>query len=231
MTPPPSSASSLALGPLIFLDATEIEFNPWNPNRMDGFMYQKAVESIQQFGMVDPILVREWPPNLAAATKYQVIDGEHRARACIDLGKPIPAHSVGVVNNTTARKMTIALNEVHGTADPVEMGKLLDGLLSGSSIDELLAGLPMTEDTVKAFTNAAGIEWPGDPSAVPATPSAGTSPGTEERWVERTYRVPSSVAEVLDQALQKARTELEAGGSVATDARALEIIAAEYMAG
>lgn len=228
MAPVPSSAPSygaLQLGPLIYLRGDEIEFNPWNPNKMDGFMYGKAVESIQQFGMVDPVLVRE-----RKGKPHQVIDGEHRARACIDLGTLIPAHSVGVIDDVVAKKLTIALNEVHGTADPAEMGKLLDGLLADTSIDELLAGLPMTADTVKAFTNAAGIEWPGDPNAVPVTPSAGTSPGAEERWVERTYRVPSSVAEVLDQALGKAKQELEAGGSIATDARALEIIAAEYMA-
>jgi hypothetical protein len=217
-----SSASSLTLGPLIEIDGSQLAFNPWNPNKMDAFMYQKAIESIEEFGMVDPVLVRD------VLGGHECIDGEHRARACIDLGRKIPAHSVGEVDDVIAKKLTIALNEIHGVADPVEMGRLLDDLMSNSSMDELLAGLPMTEDTVKAFTNAAGIEWPGD---APAAPVSTPTPGEQERWVERTYRVPSSVAEVLDQALEKAKRELESGGSIATDARALEIIAAEYMAG
>jgi hypothetical protein len=219
-----SNLSGLVLGPLIEIDGQDLSFNPWNPNKMDAFMYQKAIESIEQFGMVDPILVRD------VLGGIECIDGEHRARACIDLRRPIPAHSVGAIDDGLAKKLTIALNEIHGTADPIEMGKLLGDLMSGSSMDELLAGLPLTEDTVKAFTNAAGIEWPGDPGNPGNPPEAAGTPAEPERWVERTYRIPSSVAEVLDSALRKAKSELEDGGSIATDARALEIIAAEYMA-
>jgi hypothetical protein len=225
-----SSASSaftkLRLGPLIMLRGDEVDFNPWNPNRMDAFMEAKAAESIEQFGMVDPVLVRE----VKGPIPYQMIDGEHRARACITANTLIPAHSVGAIDDTLAKKLTIALNEIHGNADPADMGKLLDDLMATSSMDELLAGLPMTEDTVKAFTNAAGIDWPGDAEAPGSPAEVPGTPGTPERWVERTYRVPSSVAEVLDQALGKAKRAIEADGSIATDARALEVIAAEYMA-
>lgn len=219
--------STLQLGPLLMLTRDEIVFNPWNPNKMDGFMYSKAVESIQQFGMVDPVLVRELQGGVRGALKrYEVIDGEHRCQACIDLGTLIPAHSVGVIPDDVAKRLTIALNEIHGQADPADMGKLLNELLSGSSIEDLLVGLPMTEDTLAAFSSAAGIEWPTT-TTPPASSPAAPSPGNE-RWVERTYRVPSSVAEVLDQAIAKAKGDLDPG---ATDAQALEVIAAEFMAG
>lgn len=184
-------------------------------------MYSKAVESIQKFGMVDPVLVRE----VSKEIPYQVIDGEHRANACIDLGVLIPAHSIGKITDAEAKKLTIALNEVHGTASPVEMGKLLDELLTDSSMDELLSGLPMTAETVKAFQGAAGIEWPADKPEPVASPSA----TEKERWVERTYRLPASVAEVLDQALSKARDAF-ADGQDHSDAECLEVVAAEYMA-
>jgi hypothetical protein len=212
----------LQLGPLLYLRPGEVEPNPWNPNKMDGWMYAKAIDSIAQFGMVDPVLVRQ----LVVKGRYQLIDGEHRAKACVDLGLLIPAHSVGEINDTVARKLTIALNEVHGTANPAEMGKLLDELLSEGSLDELLEGIPMTAETVRAFTNAAGIEWPDSAPPVAPPPDGHSA----ERWVERTYRIPRDVAEVLDEALAKAKGRIERDGSIATDARALEVIAAEYMA-
>lgn len=215
----------LSLGPLIMLRGDQLEYNPWNPNQMDGFMYSKAIESIQAFGMVDPVLVRE-----TGAGPYQIIDGEHRARACTDLGTLIPAHSVGFIPDDVAKRLTIALNEIHGQASPADMGVLLGSLLEDSSIEDLLVGLPMTADTVKAFTEAAAIQWPTgdnapDPAPSPASPSA-----EDERWVERTYRLPSSVAEVLDQALDKARDDF-GDGKNHSDAECLEVIAAEFMAG
>ena len=62
--------------------------NPWNPNRMTTEMYAKALESISEFGMIDPLLCREMGDH------YQIIDGEHRYRAACDLGHVEFAHAV-----------------------------------------------------------------------------------------------------------------------------------------
>lgn len=35
--------------------------NPWNPNVMSEFMFEKERASIREFGFIDPILVREQP--------------------------------------------------------------------------------------------------------------------------------------------------------------------------
>jgi ParB/RepB/Spo0J family partition protein len=50
--------------------------NPWNPNQMDDEQYGKALNSIREFGFVDPVTVRE-----LGNDTYQIIDGEHRWRA------------------------------------------------------------------------------------------------------------------------------------------------------
>jgi hypothetical protein len=87
--------------------------------------------------------------------------------------------------------------------------------------------LPMTQESVKAFTDAASIQWPSGPIvAPPSSPREGDS----ERWVERTYRVPVSVAEVLDQALAKAKMAFS-DTLDHSDAECLEVIAAEFLAG
>jgi hypothetical protein len=213
----PAPPSTSRLGPLVWLD--EVTFNAWNPNRMDGWMYARAVESIETFGMIDPILVRELPNG-----NYEVIDGEHRAKACLDLEQPIPAHSVGIIPDALAKKMTIALNEVHGTASPIEMGKLLDDLLTSMPLDDLLEGLPFSPETVKAFTATADIDWAPEPAP------ARLASNDKERWVERTYRLPASVAAVLDQAIDRARDAF-GDGRDHTEAECLEVVAAEYLAG
>ena len=48
---------------------------------MTGVMYAKALESIEHYGFIDPLLVRQ-----VSETIYQIIDGEHRFRAGSDLG-------------------------------------------------------------------------------------------------------------------------------------------------
>jgi hypothetical protein len=47
----------------------------------------------------------------------------------------------------------------------------------------------------------------------------------EDRWVERVYRMPATAAEVVDQAVTKAREE--SGGT--SDWQGLEFVAAEFM--
>jgi len=53
--------------------------NPWNPNVMSPAMYAKELASIRRFGFIDPVAVRRMD------TRYQIIDGENRVRAAIEL--------------------------------------------------------------------------------------------------------------------------------------------------
>ena len=47
----------------------ELDANPWNPNVMDTFMFEKELASIRTFGYVSPIIVRP------LGERYQIIDG------------------------------------------------------------------------------------------------------------------------------------------------------------
>src|SRR6478752_5191608 len=92
-----------------WVDIDLIEPNPWNPNVMDPDMYGKAIESIHEFGFVDPVTVRRIVGsssfNVAKASKgeeawldvvrYQIIDGEHRWKAGKDHGACVKAPKGG----------------------------------------------------------------------------------------------------------------------------------------
>jgi hypothetical protein len=74
--------------------------NPWNPNKMDGFMRGKLHTQLLNRGFVVPIVVR---PNKAfvidtSKPRYEIIDGEHRWTVSgeeFDVSGGIPVVDVG----------------------------------------------------------------------------------------------------------------------------------------
>lgn len=191
--------------------------NPWNPNRMTGVMYAKALESIQLYGFIDPLLVRQ-----VSDTIYQIIDGEHRFRAGSDLGMTeFSCVSLGEVSDIDAKKLTIVMNELHGQADPTRMGDLLNEILSLTSMEELLEALPYTEDILAGFLGVTELSPLPEFEGTPAPP-----PGEfKEPWVERLYKLPKTAALVVDEAIEKAKD-----GDPMENWQGLERVAAEYLA-
>jgi hypothetical protein len=190
-----------------------LDENPWNPNKMTDFMYAKAKESLTEFGFIAPVVVQ------CNGARYQIIDGAHRYRAAVDLGfKDVPVVIVDGLSPDDARKLTVVLNELHGQADPRKLSDLLGGLLGGSSVDEVLHALPFTSDILKGFVGLGEISFPDEPKAErPARQS--------EDWSERTFRLPSSVNEIVTEALLRAKD-----GDPIEDWQALERICADFLA-
>lgn len=172
-------------------------------------MYRKELASIRKFGFVTPVIVRDM------GTYYQIIDGEHRVRAAIELGLgEIPIFSVGVINDAVAKQLTIVLNETRGRADPKRLGTVLKDLLEEVEKTELLDLLPFSPPVFDRLTGAEVEDW-----GLPAAPSGAS-------WVERTYRMPIEAANVLDQALAKAKD-----GEEIPEWQALELVAADFLSG
>lgn len=191
--------------------------NKWNPNRMQRDDYVKLMHDIELFGFIDPVTVRPHPDDPLI---HQIIDGENRWRAAVDLGlKVIPYYDIGPVDDATAQKLTIALNELHGQYDPRLMGDLLNSLLRDETPASLLEQLPFSEEALAGLVGFKGFDWKGLDKPEPTRKEA--SP----KWVERTFRLPPEANEVLSDALAKAKD-----GEEMSDAQALEMIAADFMA-
>ena len=217
MSPTAQAPSSRLTPSNIVVPREKLLPNPWNPNRMTGVMYAKALESIQLYGFIDPLLVRQ-----ATDTFYQIIDGEHRFRAGSDLGlMEFPCVSLGEVPDEVAKKLTIVMNELHGQADPTKMGDLLNEILSSSSMEDLLIGLPYSEDILAGFLGVP--ELPPLPGL--EKPPAPDPEGTKEPWVERLYKLPKTAALIVDEAIEKAKD-----GDPVENWQALERVAADYLA-
>jgi len=193
--------------------------NPWNPNKMTAFMYAKALESISEFGFIDPI---------TCLPDYTIIDGEHRWKAARDLGlKEVPVVILDITPEQ-ARKLTVVLNELHGQADPTKLSDLLSSLLTGATIEDVLHSMPFTEDILRGYLGFRDLELPTS-EAAPQGSSSGTA---RESWVERLFKVPIDVGYLMDDAIAKAKQdEFVESGDRLKDWQALERIIAEYMAG
>lgn len=221
----PASAGFLAETRLVPIG--ELHPNSWNVNRLNAFQYAKLLESMTEFGFIDPLLARPCPVH----PDFEIVGGEHRWRAARELGYVELPVIIRQMTDPIARKISLIDNELHGQADPVELGSLLRELNSSFDGSELLIGLPFTGEILAGFLDYSSL--PTLPAVSPDTPPS-DSPAEvdaagkgEERWVERTYRMPASVAAVLDDALARARVNLDPD---AKDFEALEILAAEYLA-
>lgn len=200
---------------LHWIDPNELRANNYNPNKMNSFMYAKAMESIQTHGFVNPVIVRHG---------REIVDGEHRWLVALDLGLPeIPIFDLGEVDDVEAKKLTILLNELRGQALPEQMGDLLKDLMKDTSVEDLLRELPYTEEMFRGFTDLGPLP---DLAPQPADEMGlGSAPEPERRWVERLYRLPLAAAMVLDQALAQAKD-----GDEIEDWQALERVAADFLA-
>jgi hypothetical protein len=197
--------------------------NPWNPNKMDEFMFQKELNSITRFGFVTPIIIRTTPEGW-----YQIIDGEHRWKAAKQLEMAeIPVWNLGVISDVDAKQLTVVLNETRGTAERDKLGELLKDLLTTETSQSLLDVLPFSVEQFGELAQLPKFDWNEFENQVTKPGSA----STKGKWVERIYRMPVEAAEVLDDAIRKVKQNVDAeyNDSEFSDWQAIELLAAEYL--
>jgi ParB-like nuclease family protein len=193
----------------------QLKPNSWNANQMSRERYRKELASIRRWGLVSPIIVRTVPGGA-----LEIIDGEHRWLGAKELGlKEVPIWDIGRIADPEAKQLSIVLNELRGEPDPEKLGFLLRDLLTSETTESLLEVLPWDEREFAKLAELEQFDW-NDLEEPPK--------GTDNReWVERIYRMPHEVAEVVDQALEKGKREID---GKSTDWQALEVVAANYLA-
>lgn len=126
------SAKARVTGKYIMVNPAEVGTNPRNVNKESSFTFSKLVESIVEFGFNDPIIVREVEGGL------EVVGGEHRLKAATQLGmEEIPAINLGPMDDITAARLLIVLNETKGSSDPDELAALIQHIKEEGGEDAL----------------------------------------------------------------------------------------------
>lgn len=172
---------------------------------------------IRRFGFLVPLIVRPHPEHMDG---FEVIDGEHRLTVGADEGITDFPSWVIDVDRDTAMQLTPILNELHGHPDSEKLGALLKDLMQRQPEQELREVMPFARERFDELIGAITVDW-----GALEQKRAGMDTASEERWVERIYRMPADAAEVVDQAIERAKTEANASN----DWQGLEFVAAEFL--
>jgi hypothetical protein len=193
------------VGEAIELPIDALVPNGYNPNVQSDWMFQKELASIQEFGFVDPIIVRDvrstaTPHDRAfAAEAYEIIDGEHRWKAAAYFGyATVPCWNLGIVDDSTARQLTVVLNETRGRSDERKLQDLLADLLKRRPEQELRQVMPFSQERFDELLNRREIDWGSleeKRNAMRDEAEANT------RWKELVFRLPGDAAAVVEDAL------------------------------
>ena len=110
---------------------------PGNPRHMPVGEMEKLKRSIEEFGFVEPLVVRK--------ADHTVIGGHQRVEAAKALGlKKVPVVYVDITE-AQAKALNLALNKIQGEWDLPRLGKLLEELRDLPDLDETLSGFDEME--------------------------------------------------------------------------------------
>lgn len=179
---------------------------------------------IRKYGFLDPLTVRAHKiADGGPRDGFQIIDGEHRFDIGLSEGiLDFPCWVISV-DDDTARELTPILNEMRGRHDDQKLGSLLKDLLKRRDEGELRAVMPFDKTKFDQLVGSKTIDWGALEQGKAPGQHAGKPSG--EKWVERVYRMPADVAEVVDEAIEKAKGEADAEN----DWQGLEYVCAEYL--
>lgn len=132
----------------LIVDINDVAFNSWNPKVKRSKEYEKVYKSVETNGLSMPIVVREIEDE---DFKYQVLDGEQRLTAALDLGfDKIWIVNLGQVSDDEAKAKTLWM-EMAVPFEQEALGKLLvelqDKVELPYDIDEieLIAGVEVDD--------------------------------------------------------------------------------------
>lgn len=120
---------------IVQVDVSELNPAPYNPRKWSDAATKQLTESIEKFGLVDPILV-----NSAKNRKNIVIGGHFRLKIAKDLGyKTVPVLYLDIPDEDRERELNIRLNKNLGDWDYELLTEFDETLLSdiGFSSEEL----------------------------------------------------------------------------------------------
>lgn len=123
------------------VDISRLVPNPWNNNEQTDFMQQKLGNSLERYGQVAEVLVREKPDG-----SLEIIDGEHRWKELAAKGETQAlVNNLGDVSEDDARLLTLVMNELRGNRNPSKLSRLLKSLQDSAEWSGITEVLPFTD--------------------------------------------------------------------------------------
>lgn len=152
------------------------KLKPWpgNPRVITEEQLQSLVNSIKEFGFVEPVIVRP--------SDQMVIGGHQRLKAAQKLGMTTVPVVYREYDDNKVKMLNVALNRISGSWDYPVLATLLVELDALSDVDVTLTGFTVGEIKELQAEYIPPKEGLSDPDAIPEPPGeAITKPG--DLWV------------------------------------------------
>lgn len=191
---------------LVIIPIDKIKANSWNPKDADTKEFKQVVRSLELYGFRQPILVRE------AADGFEILDGEQRYTAATELGyTEVPVYNLGKISDTEAKAATIWM-EVQVPFNEIDLSHLV------VELHELDIALPYSEGEIEDFKHMSEFNFD----------TFDDDEGEFDDMDVKTFKVTlgDEAYQIIMKALKKVQDDNDC-----SEARALELICADYLAG
>ena len=182
------------------VDLARLAPNPWNHNEQSDFMQERLGRSLEKYGQVAEIIVREKPDG-----KLEIIDGEHRYRELVAKKATLAlVNNLGEVSDDDARLLTAVMNELRGDRNPSKLSRLLNSLKGSIDWGEIAEVLPFTAIEMENIL-AIADDLPKPPKE---KDGASEGDGKPTAWVDIKLSVHQDVMPEVKEMMAKAKTKL-----------------------
>jgi ParB-like chromosome segregation protein Spo0J len=116
---------------------------PWNANEMDELMLARLRRSVERFGLVLPLVVRQVDEG-----HYEIIGGSQRFKVLMEREPETVTCIIVAADNAGARLLSQALNRVQGSDNLGLRAELLRRVMSDVPLADVLSILPETHESL-----------------------------------------------------------------------------------
>lgn len=181
--------------------------NTWNPKEYNKTIIEYLKNSIDQMGFKQPLSVRQ-------NNGYEILDGEQRWTAMRELGaKTIYIYDNGIVSDEDAKSETINW-QIQVPFDPVKLAPIV------LELAELNFTVPYSQKEILDFKELLGLNLDSR--------NEDKSQNGENETKTLSVKMSNEAYYIVEQAIAKCR---EIDPDNISEARAIELICAEYLGG
>ena len=210
-------------GEVITVHVESVDPNPWNPNEQQEHVFEAEQKSIKKHGLISFPVVRETKDG-----RFQILDGEHRWRAVQATGgDEISVLNLGTeVSTVEAKMITEQLNALRGRNDPIKHAELLDSIISEKP--EWKEMLAYTPDHLESLLNPT-FDWESLDRSDQGRDEEGGGSGADSGFGPQT-ELKIQMSEEQHEVVMRAIAHAKDVGDCESDARAMELICADFLA-
>ena len=176
----------------------------WNINKCDRNTQQAIGESVQEFGMLQQLVIQ---PHPTIPNEYRILGGNHR---WLEIQGDIRCNIIFGLTEAQSKKLSLNLN-VHGSADADLLLIMLTDFYNTEGAEATAFGIPYTPDDIRSMMEA--------PPPLPTN--------EEETWKKIVLDVPEGIYKILMQAVEKTGIQNKKESRRIVDS--LELICVDYI--